>query len=97
MNEGYIPVLLTEEECQFMVEFCSGKIGIDLSLKLGLAKATGMAAKAVVRFTNRELTRLIDALNLNAALETTSTGVSEWANELADYLLKWDEEKEVAV
>jgi len=93
MSQGHIPVLLTEAECKFIVEFCDGKIGIDLSLKLGLAKANGAAAKAVVRFTSGELSRLIDVLRLNAALETTSTGASEWA----DYLLKWDDEEEVAV
>ena len=90
MKQGHIPVLLTEQECQFIVEFCSRQINMDLSLKLALTKASGKTVKAVVRFTDDELPRLIDVLKLKAALYTTSISASAWASELALYLSKED-------
>ena len=92
-----IPVLLSELECQLILEFCSGRIGIDLSLKLGLAVPKGAEEKATVRLTHEELSHLIDVLKRTASLATTAVSARRWANDLADYLLKWDETEAVAI
>ena len=97
MNEAHIPVLLTEAECQFILRFCDGRVGMDMSLKLALATVSGKAAKAVVRFTSGELSRLIDVLRLNANDEESTTHPKEWASNLAAYLSKRFDEIEIAV
>jgi len=79
-----------------MVKFCCGDIGIDLSVKLGLVK-TNRQAKTVVRFTGAELSRLADVLKQKASGETVRTYTKKWAYNLAEYLLKRNEEMKIAV
>ena len=88
-----VPVLLTEDECEFMLEFCDGIIDIDLSLKLSMPRISSQTS-IIIRFTNRELSSLICALLQNANGLTSNSSLSNWGHDLAKYLAKQGEKME---